>query len=337
MRKHRSDHTAAGFLFRASIGSLSKFIRRSISFRSLLINLVAAVKWPFVQMGLARDPWADFYRTYQEVEKGLPCTYFVIPFAGKSGNTRNGPAPKHRASGYGAIDLRSAIHEISEMGNELGLHGIDAWIDSQSAQKELAEIQRLTGATRAGVRMHWLYFDEQSPRQLELAGVNYDSTVGYRETIGFRAGALQPYVHLSTEALLELPLHAMDTALFYPAYLGLKASEACKLLESIVDNAARFGGCLTINWHDRSLSPERQWDVAYRDLLLLLKRSGAWFTTASEATAWFHARRAFTFVEQKDDYSNTSYSNLSSGPGLPPMTIRKHSPASEAVVPSYLT
>ena len=45
--------------------------------------------------------------------------------------------------------------------------------------------------------------------------------MGYNETVGYRAGTTQAYKPLEASRLLELPLHVMDTALFYPAYLGL--------------------------------------------------------------------------------------------------------------------
>ncbi len=107
--------------------------------------------------------------------------------------------------------------------------------------------------------MHWLYYDQQSPSALETAGAAYDSTIGYNETVGYRAGTTQVYKPLDVSRLLELPLHVMDTALFYPSYLGLSPQEARALLGRMVDNAVHFGGCLTINWHDRSLAPERLW------------------------------------------------------------------------------
>ena len=68
--------------------------------------------------------------------------------------------------------------------------------------------------------MHWLYYDQQSPVALEQAEAVYDSTIGYKETVGYRAGTTQVYKPLQVTRLLELPMHVMDTALFYPAYLG---------------------------------------------------------------------------------------------------------------------
>ena len=90
-----------------------------------------------------------------------------------------------------------------------------------------------------------------------MPGAAYDSTVGYNETVGYRAGTTQVFKPLQASRLLELPQHVMDTALFYRAHLGLSQREASTYLSRIVDNAEQFGGCLTINWHDRSMAPER--------------------------------------------------------------------------------
>ena len=56
-----------------------------------------------------------------------------------------------------------------------------------------------------------------------------------------------------------------------------------------------FGGTLTINWHDRSVAPERLWGGCYRDLIQDLKSRGAWFSTATQAISWFRKRRSAAF------------------------------------------
>ena len=186
--QHKWDHTVFGFLYRAIFGSLSNFFRGRIPVRNLLTNWAAVLKLPFVYMGFANDFWRDFGDRYREVEKGLCSTFFVIPFKNRRGNDSNGPAPKFRASRYGARDIAGTIEKILAAGCEVGLHGIDAWTDSSKGIEEFEEIQRLTGISEIGVRMHWLYYDQQSPVALEEAGAAYDSTIGYRETVGYRNG-----------------------------------------------------------------------------------------------------------------------------------------------------
>jgi len=143
--------------------------------------------------------------------------------------------------------------------------------------------------------MHWLCYDQQSPSVLETAGAAYDATIGYNETVGYRAGTMQAYKPLKASTLLELPLHVMDTALFYPAHLGLSSKQAEASLRRLTGDAVRFGGCLTINWHDRSTAPERLWGATYRSLVQDLERRGAWFSTAGQAVSWFQKRRALGF------------------------------------------
>jgi hypothetical protein len=191
--------------------------------------------------------------------------------------------------------VAAEVRQLIAAGCEIGVHGIDAWLDRTSAKKELDEVRSVTKAEKIGVRMHWLYFDEASVAALEAAGADYDSTIGYNETIGYRAGTGQAYKHVSAAQLMELPLHVMDTALFYPGYLNLSPGEAAEMIRVILDNAERFGGCVTVNWHDRSIAPERLWGETYADLVAEMRKRGAWFATGAHAVAWFRKRRGATF------------------------------------------
>jgi hypothetical protein len=294
IRRHKFDHTIVGFLCRAVLGSAIELIRGRIPLPRLAANWWAALKLPFVQLGLATDFWYSLER-YVELEQGCRSTFFVIPFKSDPGKTRSGAAPKERAAAYGAVDIADCLQKLTAAGCEIGVHGLDAWISGSRGQQELAEVKRALGEPRhtaIGVRMHWLYFDQESPAVLEQAGADYDSTIGYNETIGYRAGTTQAYKHLNTEHLLELPLHVMDTALFYPSYLHLSPTEAQEQIGRILDNAVRFGGCVTFNWHDRSIAPERLWDRTYVDAIAECKARGAWMGAATEVVGWFRLRRS---------------------------------------------
>ena len=180
-------------------------------------------------------------------------------------------------------------------GMEIGLHGIDAWIDAARGQEEKAQIAKIANGECLGVRMHWLYFKEDSYETLEKSGFAYDSTIGFNETIGFRAGTTQLYKPLQAKRLLEIPLHVMDTALFYPGCLNLSFDDAASKIGDVVDATARFGGVVTFNWHDRSIAPERGWGEFYATLVHRLKQKGGWCTNASNTVAWFQERRGICF------------------------------------------
>jgi hypothetical protein len=330
---HKWDATAFGFLYRATIGSLANFLRRRVSLHELVKNWLAAIKLPFVYIGWAEDFWTGFEGRYLKAEEGIRSTYFVVPFGNHPGIDIKGAAPRRRGTGYGAKDIKESLLRIKANGCEVALHGIDAWHDSESGRREFGEIREFAGDGELGVRMHWLFYGENSPRALENAGATYDSTIGYRATVGFRSGTAQAYRPLGAAQLLELPLHIMDTALFYPAYLDLSQREAEALVRNVIAATAEVEGCLTVNWHDRSLAAERNWDSCYRALLEELKMHNPWFATAGEAAAWFRLRRSVVFKADRSDSDSVGVVVTEIPPGsLPCANVRRYKRDQEVTV-----
>lgn len=327
IRNHKCDHTMFGFLYRAIIGSLIDFCRGRRSIRQVAANWMAAFSLPFVHLGLARDFWDQFDR-YIEIEKGLNSTFFIIPKKGNPGRSANGPAPYTRATRYEVSEIQNQLQQLISAQREIALHGIDAWCDASKGRAELQTIRQLTGESDVGVRMHWLFFQDESPATLERAGFSYDSTVGYNETVGYRAGTTQVFKPLEVKRMLELPMHIMDTALFYPLHMNLSPKEARAAVNTLVENVSRFGGVLTVNWHDRSIAPERLWDDLYRELLENLKSKEAWFPTAAQAVSWFRKRRSavITSVISEGETVRVKVVLDAGDDNLPGLRIRVHHP-----------
>jgi hypothetical protein len=327
IRLHRFDHTAFGFLYRAVVRSLINVCTGRTPVASLWRNWAAALRLPFVHLGLARDFWLQLDR-YLEIEKGLGSTFFVIPVKHDPGRSLDGLAPKMRASSYGVSDIADHLEPLRAAGCEVALHGIDAWLDSSKGLEERERVSRVTGACTAGVRMHWLFFDERAPGRLDEAGFSYDSTYGYNETVGFRAGTMQAFKPIGARRLLELPLTIMDTALFYPAYGNLTPTAARRVVGQLMDDAERYGGALIINWHDRSLAPERLWGDFYTQMVGELKGRGAWCPTATQAALWFRQRRSAVFdsVHREGDSLRVRATAAGRHDDLPPLILRVHTP-----------
>lgn len=312
--RHRFDHTALGFLYRAAVGSTISFLRGRIAFLKLLTNWLAAIKLPFVYFGIAEDFWNNFER-YLDIDRHRPSTFFIIPFSDRPGITRNGPAPSKRATRYDVSHIAGKIRKLISAGCEVGLHGIDAWVDSGRGCVEASRISEATGRDEIGVRMHWLYRDADSMRVLDAAGFLYDSTIGYNEAVGFRAGTTQIFKPLAASRMLELPLHIMDTALFYSSRMNLSPANAWNNVLPVLESATRHPGVLTINWHDRSIAPERLWGDFYCRLLDWLEDRGPWFSTATQAVYWFQRRRSATF-ESVDRQERSIRIKVKVPPGL---------------------
>ncbi len=331
LRSHWFDHTMFGFLYRATFGTWREVLRGRKSVGSLFKNGWAACLLPFVHLGIARDIWLQFDR-YLEIEAGHGSTFFVIPRKDYPGRSPDGPVSPLRACRYDIEQLLPQLKRIISAGGEIGLHGLDAWLDVSEGRKERERVSQAVGVTELGVRMHWLFFDGNSPSVLDRAGFTYDSTVGYRETVGFRAGTMQAYAPPGVTNLLELPLHVMDTALFYPRYLNLGEEEAERLVFRLMDDAERVGGALTINWHDRSIAPERLWEDFYLRMVRELKSRGAWLPTGAQAVGWFRKRRSAVLESVQLEAGKIKVrARTNSGDTFPGLKIRIQKPRARSL------
>jgi hypothetical protein len=316
------------------VGTLRDLLRGRRTAREAFRNWIALSSLPFRFLGLARDLWHPF-EDYVRAEKGRRSTFFLVPFKHRPSIAPDGRLDRRRGVPYQISEIRDELHKVTDTGGELALHGIDAWRDSAAGRVEMKELTSLTGRDTSGVRMHWLYFGNESPRRLEEAGFDYDSTFGYNDAIGYRAGTSQVFRLPETNSLMELPLSIMDSAMFYPSRMGLRPDAAFERCQELVSNARRFGGTLVVNWHCRSLAPERLWDRFYQELLEKIENGGkVWFATAEEAVQWFRWRRAIKFA---DDGHPTGVTVTAPPlrPASPAARIRVHRPIGAGDAPVH--
>src|SRR5205807_2397868 len=102
-------------------------------------------------------------------------------------------------------------------------------------------------------------------------------------------------------------------------------------------HVGHFGGCVTVNWHDRSIAPERLWGRFYEELVDHLVNQGAWFSTAADAVAWFRKRRSAVFENISWDAGMLRVKiSLQENGRVPSLQIRVHRPGAPArgIVPA---
>jgi hypothetical protein len=327
IRRHFLDHSMWGFLYRATIGAVHSFIKGRQPISKVLASLRAAVSLPFVYMGWAADFWMPF-EWYLRVEQGHPATYFLIPFKRRPGDKVGVPGASRRATAYDVDDISDWMVTLKERGCELGVHGIDAWHNIERGRDELGRLAAHRADAMVGIRMHWLLRDTETPLVLERAGYAYDSTVGYNDAVGYRAGTGQVFRPIGCERLLELPLHIQDGALFYAGRLNLSELEAEHRCDTIIQTAAAAGGVLTLLWHDRSHGPERFWGDFYVRLVRRLEAMNAYFASAGQAVGWFRQRRAVSFVSVETPHGARRVLRSDGSPIEPPLRVRLHQSAS---------
>ncbi|MFX0194929.1 MAG: hypothetical protein ACFFCW_02310 [Candidatus Hodarchaeota archaeon] len=296
IRRHRFDRSIFGFIYRALFDSPINALKGRGSWSKVLNNWKSVLLLPGVYLGIVEDFWVQFDR-FMEIERDLGATFFFLPFKDRPGQGLSGQASRLRASRYAATDITQQIRSLELQGCEIAVHGIDAWQDSEKGREEFERVSSIGGGSVLGCRMHWLCFNSRSPENLEKAGFLYDSSFGYNEVIGYRAGTLQVFRPPGAKRLLELPLHIQDTALFYPRRMNLPEKKALALVKKLLKDARQYGGVLTINWHHRSIGPERFWDGFYLRILEELKRHNVWFAKAGDIVRWFQKRRAVFFEE----------------------------------------
>jgi hypothetical protein len=180
----------------------------------------------------------------------------------------------HDGAAPGTYDeLRPQLVEtLLETGAEIGLHGsYTAADDPARLADEKAKLEALAGPV-PGHRFHYLRGDPH--RNIPQLPFRYDTTLGWPDAVGFRAGIARPFHPWDFDRdapadVLELPLAAMDATLAEERYLGLSAKRAEPRLNALLDWAAANGGHFAVLWHPDRFDPLSSggWDRLYSRLL----------------------------------------------------------------------
>src|SRR6266571_976102 len=109
--------------------------------------------------------------------------------------------------------------------------------------------------------------------------------------------------------------------------LSHSAPWALNACSGLIHSMSLSGGALTVNWHTRSLSPERLWGDFYAKLLKEIQTFRVLFGTAREIVGWFRERRALRFdsVEFEENGVHVALSSPA-GRSEPSFILRIHHP-----------
>lgn len=161
-------------------------------------------------------------------------------------------------------DLRNpkilrVIEWAKKRGVELGVHpSYDTFLSREKLQEEVARCRSALNQRVIGGRQHYLRWAPQTWVDWESCDLAYDSSVGFAQEIGFRAGTCIPYLPWLFELdrparLLEIPLLVMDATLVM--YMKLSVEESLTALRELQTRCAAVGGVFTLLWHNGSLLP----------------------------------------------------------------------------------
>lgn len=164
--------------------------------------------------------------------------------------------------------IRSYLQAIRIADFDLCLHG--SYRSTENPAWYVEEVNRLRRrlGTPRGSRQHFLSFDYDALfRAQEMAGIEYDMSMGFPDRTGPRAGFSYPYFPYCLDEgrpynVVQVGLLMMDVTL--RSYMRLNAKQAWKSIGKQLEALAKIGGCGSVVWHPIVFGGAR--DPGYGDL-----------------------------------------------------------------------
>ncbi len=188
------------------------------------------------------------------LEELPPCTRLFVLMRGGTAYDRNHFVDDERFH-------RALKHWSSHL--PIGLHpSYGAAVSSAALAEEKYRLESLLAKVIRHSRQHYLRLQLPKTYQLLLdRGIEVDYTMGYASHSGFRASSASSFwwYDLSLErrtALRIVPLIFMDATYLY--YRPLPVEEISWIFESLVEEATRFGGHVSVLWHADVLARQRE-------------------------------------------------------------------------------
>lgn len=186
-----------------------------------------------------------------------------------------GSPPGPRDSGYDPMHKKTqrVISNLRERGFELGVHpGYETFGDRTKLASEVERLRRALRVSSPGGRQHYLRWSPDTWLDWEACGLAYDSSLGFADRFGFRAGTGVPYHPWSFREnrelkLIEVPLILMDCTPVM--YMRLSRSEALQRIGALIRRMEKTGGVFTMLWHNTPLL-DPDYDGWYESILDLL-------------------------------------------------------------------
>jgi len=250
--------------------------------KKTLSYLIRQRKIRAVGSSIGRKEYWNFEKIMDlEGKYGVRSTFFFL-------TTRRDFQPR-----YNLRRVKRVILNLDERGWEIGLHtGFDSYNNYEKILNEKRKIEKILGKPITGVRNHYLRFRAPDTWSLqEKLGFGYDTTLGFRETVGFRAGIIHPYFPYDFKSdkrlnILELPMTFMDSTLFM-------AGDSQRTLEELIKTAKRWGGLIVVNWHQRTFDENdfQGYTDFYEKMLGIFKYDGAYIATCRDIANWWIMRK----------------------------------------------
>lgn len=241
------------------------------------------------------------YYTYDDIIEienalGAKSTYFILKETGTLVlSSKKTWYLYGRNRSLQSSEIRALIQKLQTNGDEVAIHGsYFSYLQPDILAEQTRELEGIIHEKIVGTRQHNLNLDIPKTWEYQImAGLQYDTSLGFKDTLGFRWGTSFPFFPLikgSTITILEIPLIIMDICL-----------ESCENKEldciRIADEVEKYQGVLTLLWHPPIFNTLEY--PGLRNIYIKINQycrdKDAWITRAKDIFEWMTLRNQQTF------------------------------------------
>ena len=229
----------------------------------LIRNFILYRKITKFSLNVEKDMLYSNLKRLAEIDKqqGIESAWFFL----------SGPySVRRHGNRYGSdsMKVRKLIEKVIENGHAIGLHmSFYAAFNLLQSQRETEGLKRIYGQAILLNRNHYLRFNMRKSIPLyEKSGFSVDSTLGYSDANGFRAGLCRPFQLWNYETrkksnVVEVPLLFMDSV------HSNNLAESWNDLNRVLRWVKETRGCGTILFHPCSMADNRENQQFYLDAI----------------------------------------------------------------------
>lgn len=251
-----------------------------------------------------QEPYWQFEAlTRMEQTFGMHSTFCFCPFGPAFRRRETRMDPTYRVP---SEKLAGLAKTLLDGGWEIGLHGTyGSFDDGERLSRERSDLEEQLSTRIMGVRQHYLRFDRQVTwRAQQEARLEYDTTLGFADQAGFRAGTCLPFHPFDADRerpmpLLELPLTAMDGT--FLSYLGYDMDRMEQEIHTLFHTVQVHRGLFVFLLHPH-LFDENEYPGAralYERFLTEVHVARAAVMTGSQIAGWWRARESVKWIGEE--------------------------------------
>lgn len=243
--------------------NFSSFIKQSAYQLLKKQNLKQSIKFINNYFSSNKDPYDSFDLLMELSEKHNSKSQFNLM------NSTKGEFDE----GYNlnSVFNKKLINKIKDRGHIIGFHpsynsfnNVDLWISEREGLEKIAN-QNITKG-----RQHYLRFENPKTFNIwEKNNMTEDSSIGYHDEVGFRAGICYPFhifdfLNRKKINLTENPLILMEGALIN--CLNVNSNDFIQISRNLKEEVKKHSGNYTILWHNSSFFIDRY--PLFKDVLI---------------------------------------------------------------------